>query len=432
MLIRFTVDNFLSFKDKSMLNLEAGSIREYVDNVFSSKIGTQDTKLLKSVFLMGANAAGKSNFLKAFQVMKNMVLNSSNTQQSNSTITPFLLNSRTADKPSTFEVIFLIDQTGYRYGFVADKNKVELEWLFTIQKRKEERIFTRTDNTIEIDRRFSSDISQKLRFVIDMTRSDSLYLSVLSQFKIDFALKISSWFQNNMMFVENQLETDTGVNAISYTAGLLKNPQYKALIYDVLKKADLGFYSIEEELRDNLAKHPNNLSVVSALYDREIGKHTIKIRHDVYNDKFEIVRHEYFDLLKDESAGSQKFIKMLGPISQAILEGKIVWIDELDSQLHTLLVNLLLNLIHKSPYNINRAQFIITTHNVKVLNKLRRDQMIMLNKDKYGASTLGSVHASKPGVRSDATFEKEYLSGALGGIPKAIQLSMDFNKDDNE
>jgi uncharacterized protein len=139
----------------------------------------------------------------------------------------------------------------------------------------------------------------------------------------------------------------------------------------------------------------------------------------------------YFDLLKEESAGSKKFISLLGPISEAIIEGKVMWIDELDAQLHILLVNLFMKLFHKSPFNIHGAQFIITTHNSHILKKLRRDQMIMLNKDIYGASTIGSVHATKLGIRGDVIFDKEYLSGNLGGIAKSEQLSL-FDVDDDD
>lgn len=429
MLVKFTVENFLSFMNKSSLNLEAGSIREFNKNAFASKIGTQDIRLLKSVFLLGGNSAGKSNFLKAFSAMKTMVLFSAKDQQLDiaDNITPFLLNRKTIDAPTTFEVTFLIDRTCYRYGFTADSKKIHQEWLFVIQKRKEDNIFIRTANSIDIDKRFPPDQKQKLKFLIDMTRADSLFLSVLSQFNIDFALKIFKWYQDNIIYLENELDFNQGDNTLSYTASLLKNSDYKKLIYSVMEKADLGFYSIEEELNDELSKKPNNSLIINALYSGA-GKYTIKTKHKVYNEQMQPVEDISFDLKKNESSGSRKFIELLGPISKSILEGKIMWIDELDSQFHIHLVSLLLKLFHNSPFNVNGAQFIITTHNSHVLKKLRRDQMIMLNKDEYGASTIGSIYDTKPGIRSDIIFDKEYLSGSLGGVPK--QLLFDFDSEE--
>ena len=432
MLIKFSVENFLSFMDKSSLNLEAGSIREFNKNTFPAKIGTQDIKLLKSVFLYGYNAAGKSNFLKAFIAMKSMVLQSAKDQRLgvSGTIVPFLLNRKTQDAPTTFETTFLIDRVCYRYGFTADVNKVHSEWLWVIHKRKEENIFIRTAGTIEIDKRFPPDQRQKLKFLIDMTRQDSLFLSLLSQFNIEFALKILKWFQENTTYTDSVLDSTGGDNAISYTASLLKKPLHRELIYWMLEKAELGFYSIEEEISDQLSKKLQDARIIDALNREGIGKFTIKTRHTVYNEKQEPVEPIYFDLLKEESAGSKKFISLLGPISEAIIEGKIMWIDELDAQLHILLVNLFMKLFHNSPFNIHGAQIIITTHNSHILKKLRRDQMIMLNKDPYGASTIGSVYTTKPGIRSDVVFDKEYLSGNLGGIPKSEQLSL-FDSDED-
>ena len=433
MLIKFTVENFLSFMDKSTLNMEAGSIREFNKNTFDSKIGTQSTRLLKSVFLFGGNSAGKSNFLKAFIAMKNMVLFSAKEQKLgvSGTIIPFLLNRKTVNAPSTFEVTFLLDRTCYRYGFVADSQRVHTEWLYIIQKRKEENVFIRTGNDVDIDKRFPPDQKQKLKFLIDMTRDDSLFLSILSQFNIDFALKILKWYQDNTVYVDNELDSNVDGGSVSYTASLLKYPDCKKLIYYILEKADLGFYSIEEELYDTLIKKPSNSLITKSMYSGEPGRYTIKTRHTIYSEDLQPVGEAYFDLLKQESAGTKKFIGLLGPIAKAILEGKVLWIDELDAQLHIFLVNHIVKLIHNSPYNVNNAQFIITTHNSHVLKKLRRDQMVMLNNDQYGASTIGNVYTSKPGIRSDVIFDKEYLLGNLGGTPKGEQLSLFDSQDDD-
>jgi hypothetical protein len=56
--------------------------------------------------------------------------------------------------------------------------------------------------------------------------------------------------------------------------------------------------------------------------------------------------------------------------------------------------------------------------------------MFTLEKNKYGVSTMTSVHADKTQVRGDAIMEKEYLNAQLGGIPKiSEQLFLDFDKD---
>src|ERR1700743_1167614 len=113
MLLEFSVTNYLSFREKTTLSLSATAIKEHVEsNIFPS--GRYN--LLKGAILYGANASGKSNFVKAMSTMRRLVLQSfeqSSTDELD--ITPFLLNTETEKAPSSFEVVFLIDGNKYRY-----------------------------------------------------------------------------------------------------------------------------------------------------------------------------------------------------------------------------------------------------------------------------------------------------------------------------
>ena len=121
--------------DKASLDLEAGSIREHSKNTFDAKIGTQDIRVLKTITIMGANSAGKTNFLKGFAVMRNMVLNSSkDIQQASKEITPFLLNSKTENAPSSFDATFIVDRVCYRYSFKATSDKIYEEYIYYLLK----------------------------------------------------------------------------------------------------------------------------------------------------------------------------------------------------------------------------------------------------------------------------------------------------------
>ncbi|MBV8388299.1 MAG: ATP-binding protein, partial [Mucilaginibacter sp.] len=127
MLIEFTVGNYLSFKDKKTLSLEASSIKEFEENVF--QIGNY--RLLKSVVIYGANSSGKSNLIKSLIAMQEIVKESSKMSSTDKfSLKPFLLNSETENKPSFFEILILIDDTRYRYGFEVNESLVYSEWLF--------------------------------------------------------------------------------------------------------------------------------------------------------------------------------------------------------------------------------------------------------------------------------------------------------------
>ena len=171
---------------------------------------------------------------------------------------------------------------------------------------------------------------------------------------------------------------------------------------------------------------------VSALYDDELRTFTVKTKHIKYNGDFKPLHPVYFDLKKQESSGAQKFIALIGPIVKALVDSRLFLIDELDSKLHTIMVSLIIELFNSPKFNPNGAQLIVTTHNEQLLKKIRRDQMIFVNKNEYGLSSLSSLYSSKLNVRSDASFEKDYLQGKFGGIPKIndqLKLDLDFDRE---
>ena len=412
--------------EEASLDLEAGAIREFQKNIFIRTKGTLEIKLLKNIALFGGNSSGKTNMLRAFALMRYWVLKSysDTTEGKKIPVRPFVLNSATENAPTSFEVQFIIDDIGYRYGFKGDREIIYEEWLFTITKRKEEPIFTRAEGEYRIDRGFQNEQKQRMKMLMEFTKAPVLFLTVLAQFNISFAESILKWFLDHKMYLNNELDDDVNI-----TAGLLLKERYRHTIYEIIKKSDLGFATIEEEI-DDTKKPRKNQGIYDILNEEILKTYKIKTRHEKYSSDFLHRDNIYFDLEQEESAGARKFVALLGPIVRAMEDGSIIWIDELDARLHTLLVNLLIQMINSPKYNRHGGQAIITTHNIQLFKKLRRDQMIMFDKNKYGVSTAASVYASKPQVRGDAIMDKEYLNAQLGGLPNVRdQLLFDFNKE---
>lgn len=412
--------------EEATLDLEAASIRELPGNTFNKTKGTQDIRLLKNVTLFGGNSSGKTNLLRAFSMMRYWVVKSysDTTEGKKIPVRPFVLNTATENGPSYFDVHFLIGQTGYRYGFLADKEKIHEEWLLTTTKRKEETIFTRVQNEYHLDRGFQSEQKQRLKMLMEFTKGPVLFLTVLAQFNISFAETIMKWFLAHRMYLNNELDDDVNI-----TAGLLLKEGYREIIYKIIKSSDLGFATVKEEI-DDTQKPRKSQNVYDLLNEDILKTYKIKTRHDKYNAEFKLKDTVYFDLEENESAGARKFVALLGPIVRALVDGSPIWIDELDARLHTVLVRLLVQLINSNAYNRNGAQAIITTHNVQLFKRLRRDQMITLDRNNFGVSKMESVHAIKNPVRGDAIMEKEYLNANLGGIPRVSeQLFLDFDKE---
>ena len=132
MMLQFSLENYLSFRERGRIGLVAGSIKEFPENTHVAVQYSYDTRLLKSICLYGKNSSGKSNVLKGFSLMKNLVLNSVKDSLSHDLISvdPFKLNDQTEIKSSLFEVVFIVDDTRYRYGFLVNKVHVEQEWWY--------------------------------------------------------------------------------------------------------------------------------------------------------------------------------------------------------------------------------------------------------------------------------------------------------------
>ena len=115
--------------------------------------------------------------------------------------------------------------------------------------------------------------------------------------------------------------------------------------------------------------------------------------------------------------GTKKLFYLSGPLLDILQFGSVLIIDELDARFHPLITSTIIGLFNSKSTNPNNAQLIFATHDTNLLsNKLfRRDQIWFTEKDKYGATDLYSLAEIK--VRSDASFEKDYIAGKYGAIP---------------
>lgn len=415
MLLRFSVENFLSFKESVHINFQAGTIKEYKENVINNDIN-RSTPLLKCIGLFGKNASGKSNIVKAISFVSDFVINSS--KESNSAesinIRSFLLSTESEAKPSTFEIIFFIDGEKYRYGFSVTEKSVLSEWLFVSVKNKEDKVFIRANQDYVFEKAFKTDIKGKLELFTEITRPNSLFISVLSQFNNSIGKRITDWF-NDLIIAQDSAH----LNLIEFTARLMSTGDYRKLINDIIKKSDLGIESIEERLSQVAVKKNFSYDFLISIYNDDERAYNIKTKHTKFNSNNTPIDSITFDLLQNESFGTQKFFGILGPILFALKQRKILWIDEIDARMHSLLFEQVIKIFNSEKYNPNGAQLIFTSHNPIILKKgLRRDQMVLVEKDDFGASSITSLYEKDPKVRKDASFDKDYLIGKYGAIPR--------------
>ena len=386
MLIEFTVGNYLSFKDKKTLSLEATAIKDNPDNI----INAGKYKLLRSAVIYGANSSGKSNFIGGLEKMWSMIRYSADKNStSDFDISPFLLSTETENQPSYFEILFLINGTRYRYGFEADNKIIHAEWLFECKVGSEKNLFIRDKNSIEV-----TDDFEEGKGIEEKTRENALFLSIVDQFNGAISKKIMSWFALHSIFSGLQHEVTKNL-----TSKFLESEYSKKWIQEFLYPLGLGFQDFE--LRD---------------------KKVVTFHNKFDNEGNVISKHE-FDLLKHESSGTNKLYDMAGRLTFSLKLGGLIVIDELDAKLHPLLTMAIVKLFNSPIYNTKNAQLIFATHDTNLLNYgcFRRDQIYFSEKNSVESTDLYSlveyIESDGKKVRNDRSFEKDYIAGRYGAIP---------------
>lgn len=403
MFVKFSVQNFLSFKDLNSLELIASNITQHEENT----IDTKQYKLLKSVAIFGANASGKSNLFKAMQFARDFVLSSSKESQANEKIhvTPFLLSTKTESEPSLFEFVFLKNNTKYRYGFRLNNSIVVDEWLFAASKVKESLLFERHEQDIKVGAKFKEGSK-----IIELTRKNALFLSVVAQFNGKIAESIIEWFYG--LRIITGLQTYNSVT-IEYLKALENKKEFMAILNIADPSIqDFQFKELDIEKAPKYIKE--ELERIKALGAKYELMPEIKTYHNQYNDKNNVAGTVEFDFNKNESKGTQHLFSLTGPILDTIENSNILVIDEFECNLHPLISRFLIKLFHLKNKN---AQFIFNTHDTKLLNNkyFRRDQIYFVDKDQFGGSSLYSLYDYN--IRYDRTFDKDYLEGKYKAIP---------------
>ena len=121
-----------------------------------------------------------------------------------------------------------------------------------------------------------------------------------------------------------------------------------------------------------------------------------------------------FDMDMEESNGTRKLFQILIRLLDVIKNKKSIMMDEFDMGLHTRLADFILDLIHAS----ESSQLLFTSHNTNLIDvkRLRRDQIVFVNKSEQGATEVYSLYDFKD-FRENMDAEKGYIQGRFDAVP---------------
>ena len=402
MILEIRLSNFFSIKEEIVLDLTAGNsqskkAQELNQNVFQFK----DTAVLKTVALYGANASGKSSIIKAIRFCCSMVFQS---HKHNENVVfnfqPFKFEGY-KNKPSTFLIRFVSNDIEYEYSFTLLQNEIMKEELYYYPNNRRAKIFTR-DETIKGNKTdkysFGSVIKRPLD-VAENTSNKTLYISRASQMDREIGKEIFNFF--NEKFLLNYLDLTTNLEAL-----FVDN---KSTILESLQIADSDIIDIRIKKKEVQVKN-FKLSIAEPTATWTDGvQETIQLL-TYHRAAPEIA----FDFEKEESDGTKNLFFILLSLLDVVKNNKILLIDEIESSLHTSIVEFIIKMFHAG----DSSQLIYSTHNTNLLNlnKVRKDQIYFVNKKTDGSTDLYSLFDFKD-FRENMDVEKAYLQGRFDAIP---------------
>ena len=390
--------------------MEATSLKEHEYNVAK----TENGEYLKVSAIYAANASGKTNVLQAFDYMKKRILVSDDSKKNSpideENIYSFMINN----DPIALEVEILAKNNKiYKYGFEVLKDTIISEWLFEKRVNKFYAIFERENNNV----------SMKPNKISDLVNIDerTLFLNIYSKIdrnNEDFS-NVYDWFVNSMYLDLGNPNFERFINN-RVSLKILSDENYKKELLKFIKTFDSGIEGIRTT--------PDSIEAVKS----NNGIIDIEVLHRGENGELKALP---FYL---ESNGTRKMFHLFDFFMDALKNGMVLFVDELDAKLHPLLTRYIINLFHNSQTNIGNGQLIYSTHDTVNLNKetFRRDEIWFAEKDKDGISEIYALsdyileddkNAGKK-VRNDATYNKDYLTGRYGAIPVLEEFEIRHEK----
>lgn len=439
MIIRFSIENFLSFGERTVFSMVPGLIRSHENHKTEVK-SAREIAVLKLGMLYGPNASGKSNFVKALEFMQDLVVSGTKAQRRIN-----LMQNKLAPafegKPSRLEIEFRKNDASYAYGFIITEEKVIEEWLYEITRSGEKPIFERKPDSKGEDsfaftgmKDLSRENKEFIHFLARGTRSNQLFLTechernaVKHTPEVPAIQDALEWFSENLQII-------------------FPDSQYMGLISDSIFDNDfktrlMNYIRLFDTSIDDIELTSTELSSLSGISEeikqrilddaKEKLNGQLQINESRYavtkNERGEIVAYkmqmlhktgektELFEM-SEESDGTRRLFDLLPALIQLGNATNAIVIDEIDRSLHANLTRRFIQLFIETSGGRD-CQLITTTHDTNLLDLklLRKDEIWFVEKDKLNQSKFFSLNDFN--IRFDKQIMKDYLLGRYGAIP---------------
>ncbi len=454
MLIRFNIKNFLSF-DKQYdgkseeFTMITGKVRSKEERLYKN----ENVKLLKFAALYGANASGKSNFVKALNFMQETVVTGRLPTGYSNFYCKTVEENR--NKESYFEIQLMINNKYYLYGFTVLLSTGEFlsEWLYEVSKDSEKQIFERDikNGKFSIEPIQDKELASKFKVYTDDIKKnvgllflyfmndnkDNLYQDFKNEYQVQVFKNVYEWFANvldinypdrpisSSLYLTDEKKIklasellkafDTGIHELQLVEIPVKNIEDnnlpKGLLTKLISKMELDIKNITNQQKNikqfhSILRSKKDYYIFSGSSVENMRCQSLKFKHNNINPLFDFI---------EESDGTIRILELLDIILSE--EKKVYVIDEFDRCLHPNLTYKFIQTFFKYVADKLDVQLIVTTHESRLLDfhLLRRDEIWFIDKKQEGNCDIYSL--DKYNERFDKKIDKAYLEGRYGGVP---------------
>lgn len=402
MVIEVRAKNCYAFEDEIAFSMKA----DMRNKKFGTNVHTENNfNVLKTAGIYGPNNAGKTCLVKCIRAIKRVLLNKKNGLMS---------NIFTESDVCELGITFMMFGRKFSYDFKYDTKKEEYicesfsEILKDQYSNEKEVCWLKKDTISEIYECIDEDVlamipvvskNNLLCYVIDTNKFERI--NEMKQILVGFADKIDVINMNNI--------------PMEHTIELMKNKnQLQQKIVDFIKNADLYLDDFEYVDMDRIR-------VKAGESDEKPEENVLDLPERIM-DQIRLVstyKGVHVPSMLFDSTGTKKIAAIAGYVIEALEQGRILIVDELDSSIHFKLTRAIVALFNNE-LNTN-AQMIFTVHDINLMDckrMFRKEQIWFVHKDEEGVYVYSLADfTAQSGVRDTTDIMEKYRKGALGALP---------------
>ena len=432
MLIRFQVKNLYSFEEETEFNL----LTNDSEHLPHHKKHCNGVDFLRLSAIYGANASGKSNFVRAIGLLQNIVKKGKIIDEVSDY--KFKLSGEALTQTISLAIELLSNSKMYYYTLTFDQKKILNETLVETSKDKEDRIvFERslTNERQEIPFIESEVKNEKERMFLELLSDkllskDELLLTFLTQkYPNEYADidNVFEWFSDVLIVLNSNFKIrgiahkfDKHDSIVKFVNTFIPTLSTGIQRIEVQKKEIQGDSDDMKHLKDNIKDDQEQLFTNT---NPDTGEEITFVMEEndkifakrIFTEHLDKEGHKVFFPFGWESDGTKRLLEYT-PLINGVINAEVVFVvDEIERSIHPMMIKELIRKI--SSDTSAQGQLIFTTHESCLLDQeiLRTDEIWFTQKDKGGATHMYSL--SDFNISNTANIEDGYLNGRYGGIP---------------